>query len=171
MLGYYKEEEATKNAFTEDGWLRTGDQGEIDSKGRVKILGRLSEKFKNQSGEFISPAPIEKLFAINPIIEQLCMVGKHLSSNIIIVTLNEAVDMSDRIEINGMLQEILHQVNTKLIKYEKIGHIIVVKGQWTIANNMLTPTNKIKRSVIEKQYENLIKFAALQPNVIVWELQ
>lgn len=169
MSGYFKEEEATKSTFTDDGWLKTGDIAEIDSKSRVKILGRLSEKFKNQTGEFVSPAPIEKQFASNPVIEQLCMVGKGLPSNILLVTLNEAVDVSDKTEINSLLQEVLHQVNSKLIKYEKVSHIIVVKDSWTIENDMLTPTLKVKRKVIEKRYEHLIQSAASQHNTIVWQ--
>lgn len=169
MKGYFKEEEATKNSFTEEGWLRTGDIAEIDSKNRVKIVGRLSDKFKNQTGEFVSPATIEKLFANNPVIEQLCLVGKGLPSNVMLVTLNEAVDISDRAEINSLLEEIVNQVNAKLLKHEKVYHVIVAKKPWTIENNMLTPTLKVKRNSIEQYYQDLIQKASHKKNIVEWE--
>lgn len=169
MKGYFKEEEATKNAFTEEGWLRTGDIAEIDSNNRIKIIGRLVDKFKNQTGEFVSPATVEKLFAYNPVIEQVCLVGKGLPSNVMLVTLNEAVDVSDKIEINGLLEEIVNHVNSKLQKHEKVSHMIVAKELWTTDNNMLTPTLKVKRKFIEQYYQDLIQKVLHKKNIVEWE--
>merc|ERR1712238_424197 len=59
MMGYYKNEEATKETLTEDGYVRTGDKGEIDSKGRLKITGRIKEIFETSKGKYVAPAPIE----------------------------------------------------------------------------------------------------------------
>ncbi len=170
MLGYYKDKLATQKAFTVDGWLRTGDVAEIDSEGRVKILGRLSENFKNQTGEFVAPSPIEKLFASNPLLDQLCLVGRELPTNILLVTLNEAARVNtNKDEVNKSLQESLRIVNAKLVKYEKISHIIVVKDTWSTNNDMLTPTLKVKRRVVEQYYNNIIQSALTKHQTIVWE--
>ena len=59
MLGYYKEPELTKQAFTEDGWLRTGDKGALDAEGNLKITGRVKDLFKTSKGKYVAPAPIE----------------------------------------------------------------------------------------------------------------
>lgn len=170
MSGYYKDKETTKGAFTAEGWLRTGDIAELDSEERVKILGRISENFKNQTGEFIAPSPIEKRFASNTIIDQLCLVGRGLPSNVLLVVLHEgARDSKNKESINRSLQESLNEVNAHLMKYERISHIIVVKESWTPNNNMLTPTLKVKRKVVEEHYSGLIEqaLASLQP--VNWE--
>lgn len=170
MTGYFKEELASKNAFTLEGWLRTGDVAEIDTEHRVKILGRLSENFKNQTGEYIVPGPIEKHFASNNMIEQLCLVGSGLPTNIILVSLNDAVRLNKpKDEINKSLQETLRKVNSRLVKYEKISHILVVKDTWTTQNNLLTPTLKVKRKIVEQQYAYLIQDALKQHQTIIWE--
>ncbi|RUR17214.1 AMP-binding protein [Legionella sp. km535] len=170
MSGYYKDKQATKNAFTSDGWLRTGDVVEIDSAERVKILGRLSENFKNQTGEFVAPSPIEKRFAANNKIEQLCLIGRGLPTNVLLVTLSEGARLSkNKEEISLSLQESLHKVNAKLMKYEKISHIIVVKDAWTTNNDMLTPTLKVKRKVVEQNYESLIQDVISKHQAVVWE--
>ena len=170
MSGYYKEKKATKNAFTSEGWLRTGDMVEIDSNNRVKILGRLSENFKNQTGEFVSPSSIEKRFANNELIEQLCLIGRGLPTNVLVVTLYDWTRMKkSKEEINLALQDSLRQINSTLMKYEKISHIIIVKDVWTPDNDLLTPTLKVKRRVVEEHYALLIQDALTKHQSIVWE--
>ncbi|KTD48854.1 AMP-binding protein [Legionella rubrilucens] len=169
MKEYYKEPEATKQAFTEDGWLRTGDIAELDEHQNVKIVGRLSENFKNQKGEFIVPAPIEKQFAANSLIEQLCIVGRELPNNVLIITLNELGRSKGKDELKHLLQNNLHEVNRKLANYEKISHIIVSRDTWSPENGILTPTLKVKRRVVESNYLDLIKGAISEPHTIVWQ--
>ncbi|HDV5713303.1 TPA: AMP-binding protein, partial [Legionella pneumophila] len=130
----------------------------------------LSENFKNQTGEFIAPSPIEKLFSVNPMLEQLCLVGRELPSNVLLVTLNEGVRLGmPKEEITHALQETLKQVNSKLVKYEKVSHILVLKDAWTTENDKLTPTLKVKRRVVEKDYAELIQKALQKSQSIVWE--
>lgn len=170
MSGYYKDKQATKNSFTPEGWLRTGDVVEIDGEERVKILGRITENFKNQTGEFVAPSPIEKRFASNGLLEQLCLVGRELPTNVLLVTLNEAARLNkNKDEINKSLQETLRLVNSKLAKYEKISNIIVVKDTWTTNNDMMTPTLKVKRKVVEKHYEAVIQDVLNKHQTVVWE--
>ena len=75
MTGYYKEPEMTATAFTEDGFLKTGDCGAIDEDGYVRITGRAKEIFKTSKGKYVAPVPIESLLAQNPLVEQACVVG------------------------------------------------------------------------------------------------
>jgi long-subunit acyl-CoA synthetase (AMP-forming) len=170
MSGYYKDKIISGNTFTEEGWLKTGDIAELDERKRVKILGRLSENFKNQSGEFIAPSRIEKQFEFSSVVEQLCLVGRSLVSNVLLVSLSAgALSTKNKEEINKELQEQFHQVNGKLVKYEKISHIIVVKDSWTPTNNMLTPTLKVKRKSVEQHYSELIHEVLKHHKPIIWE--
>jgi long-chain acyl-CoA synthetase len=86
MKGYYKDEEKTKAAFTEDGYLRTGDLGEYDKEGYLYIVGRAKDQFKTEKGKYIAPAPIELKLAKNAAIEQLCLVGFGIPQPIALVT-------------------------------------------------------------------------------------
>ena len=89
MIGYFKNEEATKETMTEDGWLRTGDKGEIDEMGRFKITGRTKEIFKTSKGKYVAPAPIEGKYVSNPKIELACVGGRGQVAAHAIVLLGE----------------------------------------------------------------------------------
>ncbi|MCW8451050.1 AMP-binding protein [Legionella quinlivanii] len=169
MKEYYDDPEATVRSLTTDGWLCTGDIAEIDNSLRVKILGRLSENFKNQKGEFIAPGPIEERFSESCFIEQLCLVGRELPSNVLIITLNETGQQKPQEWIKEQLEKILHSVNTDLASYEKISHILISKYPWTPENGCLTPTLKIKRRTIEANYQPLIKRAIKERQSVIWE--
>lgn len=170
MTGYYKDKQATKAVFTSDGWLKTGDIAELDALNRVKILGRASENFKNQTGEFVAPTPIENLFSAHSDIEQLCLIGNGLPTNVLIVTLNDQARIrKSKMELKKELQEQLGLVNSQLAKYEKISHVIVAKDSWTTNNNLLTPTLKVKRRMVEQQFRPLVQEALRDHQTIIWE--
>ncbi|WED43874.1 AMP-binding protein [Legionella cardiaca] len=168
MKEYYKNKEATDATLTKDGWLHTGDIAQLDENYNVKIIGRLSENFKNQKGEFIIPAPIEERFAANSAIEQLCIVGRELPNNVLIVTLSDLGRSQNKENVKQELQESLRKVNSELANYEKISHVIILKDAWTPENGLLTPTLKVKRRIVEANYHDLIKGAVSQRNTIVW---
>ncbi|MCP0912965.1 MULTISPECIES: AMP-binding protein [Legionella] len=169
MRGYYKDEEATAEAFTADGWLRTGDIVEIDAQNRVKILGRVSENFKNLKGEFIAPTPIEKEFFEPELIENVCLVGRELARNVLLVSLTNEGRRKPHEEIKEYLQVRLHATNQTLKSYEKISHILIVKEPWTPENNLLTPTLKVRRRQVEAHYHAFIQQAVTDHHLIVWE--
>lgn len=169
MSGYYKDVDATKRSFTEEGWLRTGDIAEIDPRNRVKIVGRVSENFKNQSGEFVAPSPIERQFDSKELIEQLCLVGRSLPSNVLLVTLNNHARLMTKEQIELSFQNQLSAVNGQLMKYERIGYILIVKDEWTPANNLLTPTLKVRRRAVETHYSDLIQSSLTKAHGIIWE--
>lgn len=169
MKEYYKEPELTRQTFTEDGWLKTGDVVEIDEGNHIKILGRLSENFKNQKGEFVAPSMIEDQFSTSDLIEQCCLVGKMLPSNVLLVNLPPALHAPNKVELNEKLRKLQHTVNRKLKSHEKISHVLVVKESWTIANHCLTPTMKVRRRVIESTYQDVIQSIVTEPVGVVWE--
>lgn len=169
MKEYYKEPELTKNSFTEDGWLKTGDLVEVDEHDRVKILGRISENYKNQKGEFVTPSLIEEQFIVADLIDQCCLVGKMLPSNILLVNLADAGKRKHPDQLKEALRTLQHDVNRKLKIHEKISHILVIKEAWSTANQCLTPTMKIRRRQIETVYQDIILSAVEKPVGVVWE--
>jgi long-chain acyl-CoA synthetase len=152
MAGYYKEPEMTKEAFTEDGFLRTGDEGWIDEEGFLKITGRVKDMFKTARGKYVAPSPIEMMFSGNIDLEQVCIVGSGLPQPMALITLSARGKNRNAIEIDEGFNEMRLQINAGLDDHEKISKIVVLAEEWTVENNLLTPSFKIKRNAIEKKY-------------------
>ena len=89
MMGYYKNEEATKETITADGFLKTGDRGEMDAQGRLKITGRTKELFKTSKGKYVAPAPIENKLINHPLVELACVGGASYPQPHAVVQLSE----------------------------------------------------------------------------------
>ena len=89
MMGYFKNEEATEETITDDGWLRTGDKGELDELGRLKITGRTKDIFKTSKGKYVAPAPIENQYIAHPRVDLACVGGRNYPAAHIIVVLGE----------------------------------------------------------------------------------
>jgi long-subunit acyl-CoA synthetase (AMP-forming) len=156
MLGYYKEPELTAQAITSDGFVRTGDRGEVDELGRLRITGRVKEIFKTSKGKYVSPAPIENRFT-HPKFEAVCVTGPGYPQPFALLlpgpgVLQQLDDPAARDTLVAELQALLDQVNATLEDHERLTHVVVVRDPWSIDNGFLTPTMKIKRSVIEERY-------------------
>jgi long-subunit acyl-CoA synthetase (AMP-forming) len=151
-VGYYKEPILTE-ALLQNGWLCTGDMGEVDSEGYLKITGRVKDMFKSGKGEYIVPSPIENMLAVNPIIEQVCVAGAGLPQPIALIVLSDIGKNMERQLLIESLEMTLKRVNPSFKNYEAIKQAIVVKDGWTVDNNMLTPTMKIKRNIVEANYK------------------
>ena len=162
MMGYFKNEEATKETMTEDGWLRTGDKGELDDMVRLKITGRTKEIFKTSKGKYVAPAPIENQYISSPSIELACVGGRGQVAAHAIVLLGEDAKndaqekwlKKDKIEKE--LTELIDTVNSKLDDHEKVAFIAVVNEEWLPENGFVTPTNKIKRAKIEEEHASFL---------------
>ena len=154
MFGYYKEPKLTAETIDSEGWLYTGDVGEVDSEGYLKITGRVKEMYKTSKGEYIAPSPIEVGFAENTNIEQVCLVGQSLPQPIALIIASEISKQLSKEELVDALKETLKTLNPTLKSYERVQKIVVMKEPWTVENNKLTPTMKIKRNVIEKEFES-----------------
>lgn len=150
MLGYYKQDDKTKETITEDGFLKTGDVGEYDHDGYLFITGRVKDQFKTDKGKYIAPAPIELELLKNPDIEQVCVVGTGIPQPIALIVVSEAGKNKERKDLNDSLTASIMEVNPNLEKYERIEKAVVMKEDWSVENGLLTPTLKVKRNQIEK---------------------
>lgn len=169
MLGYYREPSLTADTIDSDGWIHTGDVGEVDEDGYLKITGRVKEMYKTSKGEYVAPSQIEFGFADNKMIEQICVVGQNLPQPIALVVLSEMAQKFDRDTINQSLNSTLSDLNPRLKTYERVQKIVIIKGTWTVDNNMLTPTMKTKRNVIEKNYAPMMEPWYENKESIIWE--
>ncbi len=151
MDGYYKMEEETKETIIK-GWLHTGDKGEIDKNGFLKITGRVKDLFKTSKGKYVAPSPIEMKISANKNIEQVCVVGTELPHPIALVVLSQRGQNKLKEDLIFSLNTTIEVVNSKLNSHEKIHNLIVVRDEWTVENKLLTPTMKIKRNAIDKLY-------------------
>ncbi|MBC7173468.1 MAG: AMP-binding protein [Polyangiaceae bacterium] len=175
MLGYFKAPEATKEAFTEDGFLKTGDRGEIDELGRLKITGRVKELFKTSKGKYVAPSPIENKLIASGIVEQSCVTGPSQPQPHALVVLSEdlrkelstgAVSPAD---VTTKLSALRDEVNATLDPHEHLEFIAVVKEPWVIENGFLTPTMKVKRGTVEQAYGPLSEDWYAARKKVIWQ--
>ena len=162
--GYYKQPELTAASFTEDGFYRTGDRGELRADGMLKITGRTKELFKTAKGKYVAPAPIENLLNTHPMVEMSIVSGVGQSAAYGLVVLAEQLrprlgDKTVRAEVEREMTQLLAEINRRLADYEQLRMIVVEREPWTIENGCLTPTMKIKRARIE---------AAVEPHIEGW---
>lgn len=169
MLEYYKEPEKTKEAITEDGFLCTGDQGEIDAQDFLKITGRIKDIFKTDKGKYVAPAPIELELSKNTFIEQVCVVGANLPQTMALVVLSADGKNEEKEAICKSLEETMNEINQSLDKHEKMKKMIVMRDEWTVDNNLLTPTMKVKRNILEKEKTPHYEKWYADANIVVWE--
>ncbi len=167
MLGYFKDPQKTADTLTADGFLRTGDKGEQDADGRLRLTGRLKEIFKTSKGKYVAPAPIENRLAEHAHIEQVCVVGEGLSAPIGLCVLSAPGE--DRQALGSGLERWLAQVNAGLDKHERMGQLVVVKDHWAVENGFLTPTLKIKRNVIESTYGPQLQAWSARAETVLWQ--
>ncbi len=157
MKGYFKEPELTADVFTDDGWLKTGDQGEIVDGGLLRITGRVKELFKTAKGKYVAPAPIEGMLNATDLIEQSCVMGVGEPQPYAMVMLSEqardAFSGDGQDEILRELKLVLARINKAIAKHERLSKLVVTTDSWEIADGLLTPTMKIKRSAIEARYD------------------
>ncbi|MFO7786897.1 MAG: AMP-binding protein [Halospina sp.] len=173
MLGFYRNEEKTKEEITEDGFLRTGDMAEIDANGYTRITGRVKDLFKTAKGKYVVPVPIEGRFT-HPKVEVVCVAGANQPQPCALITLSEEAQAElqkggDRAAVEKELAEELERVNSEVEDHEKLAFGVIVKEPWTMENGMLTPTMKIKRNVIEDHYAQRLPKWYEQKKKVIWE--
>jgi len=170
MTGYYLEPEKTAETIR-DGWLHTGDKGEIDSDGYLTITGRIKDVFKTSKGKFVQPNKIECLLQYNELIEQVCIAGSGAPQPICIIELSEAakLQMKDNKQaIEDNIRATIKKVNQQLEHHEIIERCFIIADIWTTENGLLTPTMKIKRNIVEKHYTALCDQHSTNKTDIIW---
>lgn len=175
MFGYYKQPDKTAETLTEDGFLRTGDVGEIDEQGSLRITGRIKEIFKTSKGKYVAPAPIENKLLEDANLEQVCVTGDSLPQPIGLAMLSEQAqeqansDPKKREEITRDLESLVFDVNKRVDKHENLKTLVVVKDQWATENGFMTPTLKIKRNVIDDVYGDRFEKWFEKGDKVIWE--
>ncbi len=168
MRGYFREQTLTDSVLQND-WLATGDVGTLTADGYLTITGRVKEIYKTTKGEYISPSQIEFGFADNAYIEQVCVAGQQLPQPLALLVLSEAGRRADRQAVERSLEDTLSALNPTLHAYERVRKLVVVGEAWTVENNLMTPTMKMKRNVIEARYEARLQPWYEHPQLIIWE--
>ena len=174
MAGYYKEPEMTAACYTSDGYFKTGDRGERDAQGRLKITGRTKELFKTSKGKYVAPAPIENIINNDSHVESSCVSGSGQPQPFALISLSEQLrpQLSSpdvRQQIEAELSNLLEEVNKRVEHHEQLQFLTVVKEPWLIENGYLTPTMKIKRSKLEDSYGPKVEGWYATGQRVVWE--
>jgi len=157
MLGYYREPELTAQTFTADGWLHTGDKGEMDAHGNLRITGRVKDLFKTSKGKYVAPAPIEDRLVMHSAVEACCVTGANLGQPLALLMLNaeaaaRAAGAAGRADLEASLTSHLSTVNASLDPHERLDCLVVTTQAWTVDNDLITPTFKVKRNRIETMF-------------------
>ena len=174
MMGYFKAPELTAEVVTPDGFLRTGDRGEMDAAGRLRITGRVKELFKTSKGKYIAPAPIENLLLSTGLLEQCCVTGAGFPQphavGVLAENLRALLEQGrvQRAELTRQLQALLDQVNRALESHEQLQFVAVTGEAWAIENEFLTPTMKMRRARIEQRYGPAAEDWYAAGQAVVW---
>jgi long-chain acyl-CoA synthetase len=170
FVGYYKDEAATL-AVLKDGWCATGDLATFNERGLLELRGRKKEILKTSGGKMVAPMPIEEKLKASPWISQACVVGDGRKYLGVLLTLSETVlaelkvrgvtwDSSavtiDSPEVQKEIQAVLDSINSDLASYEQLKRFAVLAREFSIESGELTPTLKMKRSVVEQNYRSVI---------------
>ncbi len=172
MQGYHNLPEETASTLTGDGWLKTGDIGEVDKKGILRITDRKKDLIKTSGGKYIAPQHIEgKLKATCPYISQVIIHGDKRNFVTALITLDEEATMKwakehnlsggynevvKANEVKAMLSPFFDEVNKSLAKYESVKQFAILPKDLTVDEGELTPSLKVKRKVVEKKYAGLL---------------
>jgi long-chain acyl-CoA synthetase len=173
FVGYYKRPDLDALSFTEDGFFRTGDLGELRPDGQLKLTGRVKELFKTAKGKFVAPAPIENRLNAHPLMEMAMVSGVGQEAPYAVVVLAETVrpqlgDAAVRARVEAELDALLTDVNSGVASHERLRMIVVAREPWTVENGQLTPTMKIKRSRIEASVAGQVDGWYAAQGTVLW---
>jgi long-chain acyl-CoA synthetase len=173
MLGYYREPDLTAQTFTADGWLHTGDKGELDAEGNLRITGRVKDLFKTSKGKYVAPAPIEDRLVMHTAVEACCVTGPDLAQPLALLMLNpeaagRAASPEGRGELEASILAHLDTVNAVLDPHERLECVVLTTQAWTVDNDLITPTFKVKRNRIEATYAARFEGWTASGRRVIW---
>jgi len=150
MHGYWRNDEETARVLSSDGWLATGDVGHFDEKGRIKITDRKKDLIVNDKGDNVSPQRIEGMLTLQPEILQAMVYGDRKPH--IVALMVPDPDFAKKADLQQRLQAAVDRVNADLSVVERVRRFILADEPFTIENEQMTPSLKIRRHVIGKVY-------------------
>ena len=172
MIGYHNLPDKTKESITEDGGLRTGDLGHLDSDGYLYITGRVKEQYKLENGKYVAPAPLEESLKLSSYIDQVMLYGFNRPHNValIVVAMPAVTQYAEDLGISGSTEDILNEPRIRELFKEQLKHFgkdfkgfehpqnfALLSEEWGIDNGLLTPTLKLKREVVEEKFKKEIE--------------
>lgn len=174
MLGYYKQPELTRDCYSADGFFLTGDRGELDEQGRLRITGRVKELFKTAKGKYVAPVPIEARLGDNGHVEGACVTGVGLPQPLALLnvspeTRQALADPAQRAALEAEMEAFLASLNEQLEGHEQLDCLVLVSEPWSIENGLLTPTLKIRRNLIEERYQASLEGWSASRRKVIFE--
>jgi long-chain acyl-CoA synthetase len=172
MIGYYSKPDATREAFTEDGWFRTGDIGDLDADGYLRITDRKKELFKTSGGKYIAPSPIEQMIRASRFVSQAVLIGNERKFPAALIVPNfEMLKSYARLKglsvrspeefcksprIIDLIERQVADLTKGLSQFEKVKKIVLLENELTVEGGELTPTLKVRRRVVDAKYKEVI---------------
>jgi long-chain acyl-CoA synthetase len=157
FAGYYREPEATAAALTEDGWLRTGDVGEIDAEGFLRITDRKKDLIITAGGKNIAPQNLENALKSSRFVSHAVVVGDRRPYVTALVTLDEAEAASSGRDPRELVQELVDEVNRDRTRVEQIKRFVILPRDFSQEEGEVTPTLKLRRKVIHEHFADEIE--------------
>lgn len=173
MMGYYKKPEETDKVFTEDGWFKTGDAGKFDDNGNLFITDRIKDLMKTSNGKYIAPQQIENILTNNNFISQIVLIaeGKQFVSALIVpnfefledyakkqtISFKNREELVENSKIKDFYTDKIKELQSELSDFEKIKKFTLMPSEFEISSGEITPTLKVKRSVVLNKYADLIE--------------
>ena len=172
MKGYYKDPKATKEVIDKEGWLHTGDIGQFDTEGHLKITDRKKHLFVSSGGKNIAPQPIESHFLNSKLIDQFVLIGdgrKYCTALVVPefdilkefatgagISYTSDHELVAHERIRQLFQKEIDQLQKDMPNYERVRRFELLPVQLTVENGEITPTLKVRRKVVEKKFSELI---------------
>jgi long-chain acyl-CoA synthetase len=172
MRGYYKDPQKTAETIDPEGWLHTGDVGEFDSEGYLRIVDRKKELIITAGGKNISPANLEALLKQNPLIGQAMVIGDrraYVSALVVLdqefapvwarkagIVFTSIADLAGHPAVRAEIQKAVDECNRHVSNVEAVRRFTILPVEWTPESEELTPTLKLKRRVVSEKYEHEI---------------
>ncbi|MBL0457560.1 long-chain fatty acid--CoA ligase [Aeromonas enteropelogenes] len=173
MRGYYNKPEATAEVMTEDGFLRTGDAGELDGEGNIYFTERLKELMKTSNGKYVAPQLVEGTLGKDRFIEQIAIVAdaRHFVSALIVPCFESLEEYARSINLQyqcktellrhskvvTFFEERIHELQKELAKFEQVKKFTLLPSAFSMELGELTPTMKLRRKIIEAKYQDEIE--------------
>ncbi len=157
FAGYYKDPDATREALTDDGWLRTGDVGELDADGYLKITDRKKDIIITAGGKNIAPQNLENALKASRYVSQALVIGDRRPYVTALITLDAQEVASSGREAHDLVQELVDTVNRDHARVEQIKRFTILPRDFTIEDGELTPTLKLRRRVVQEHFAEEIR--------------